>query len=152
MVPILNEIGTDVACLGNHDLDFGAQQFKYLAARCNFPWLCGNVIDPAETGADGKGKGVGGLHPSWTTEVVTEEGILKVGVVGVVEREWLETINSLPPGLEYESAAKCANREARKLRDEGCALVIIVSHQREPNDAKLCRNLEPGLVDILLGG
>lgn len=23
MVPILNEIGTDVACVGNHDLDFG---------------------------------------------------------------------------------------------------------------------------------
>lgn len=31
-------------------------------------------------------------------------------------------------------------------------MVVIVSHQREPNDNKLATNLPPGLVDIILGG
>ncbi|KAI9871801.1 MAG: hypothetical protein M1823_008340, partial [Watsoniomyces obsoletus] len=32
MVPVLNLLGTDVACVGNHDLDFGVKQFRNLAA------------------------------------------------------------------------------------------------------------------------
>lgn len=61
MVPMLNTIGTDCACVGvriyvclradptaqNHDLDFGVKQFRYLAERCRFPWLLANVLDPA---------------------------------------------------------------------------------------------------------
>jgi 5'-nucleotidase len=43
MVPVLNNLGTDVACVGNHDLDFGVKQFRNLAAQCNFPWLLANV-------------------------------------------------------------------------------------------------------------
>lgn len=31
-------------------------------------------------------------------------------------------------------------------------MIVVVSHQREPNDNKLANNLPPGLVDIILGG
>ncbi|KAJ5662621.1 5'-nucleotidase [Penicillium maclennaniae] len=31
-------------------------------------------------------------------------------------------------------------------------MVVVVSHQREPNDYKLASNLKPGTVDIILGG
>ena len=60
MVPVLNLIGTNVACVGvsyklppgedtmadgvqNHDLDFGVKQFRSLAQQCDFPWLLANV-------------------------------------------------------------------------------------------------------------
>jgi 5'-nucleotidase len=52
MVPLLNATGVDVACLGNHDLDFGMEQFEMLSKRCTFPWLVANVLDP------GLGEGV----------------------------------------------------------------------------------------------
>ncbi|CRK28594.1 hypothetical protein BN1708_015266 [Verticillium longisporum] len=45
MVPVLNSIGTDCACVGNHDLDFGVKQFEHLARKCNFPWLLANPND-----------------------------------------------------------------------------------------------------------
>ena len=33
------------AVLGNHDLDFGLDNFEELAQQCNFPWLLANVLD-----------------------------------------------------------------------------------------------------------
>lgn len=129
MVPILNAIKTSVACLGNHDLDFGVEQFGHLRDLCNFPWLCANVEDPAL----GEGVSIAGLPK--TVMLQASNGI-KVGVIGLVEREWLDTINSLPPGLVYTSAAVAAKKWAPGLREQGAEIVIAVSHMREPNDVR----------------
>jgi hypothetical protein len=64
----------------------------------------------------------------------------------------LGTINSLPPDLIYKSASATAKELAPQLREQGAELIVVVSHQREPNDNKLANNLPPGLVDIILGG
>ncbi len=45
MPPILNEIGVHVACMGNHDFDFGVAQLIKLVKQCEFPWLMANVLD-----------------------------------------------------------------------------------------------------------
>lgn len=130
MVPILNEIETSVACLGNHDLDFGVDQLIYLAKRCTFPWLCANVEDPA------LGEGVSIASLPKTVMLESSNGF-KVGVIGLVEREWLDTINSLPPNLKYTSASEAAKKFVPALREAGADIVIAVSHQREPNDVSL---------------
>eukprot|EP00798_Chlamydomonas_sp_ICE-L_P030828 gene30828-35864_t len=44
MPPVLNEIGVSVACIGNHDFDFGTTQLRKLVKMCNFPWLMANVL------------------------------------------------------------------------------------------------------------
>lgn len=127
MVPILNKIGTSVACLGNHDLDFGVDQFVHLVKQCSFPWLCANIEDPAL----GEGVSIAGLQK---TVMLESSNGLKVGVIGLVEREWLDTINSLPPNLQYTSASSTAQALVPALREAGADIVIAVSHQREPND------------------
>ncbi|KAK0390092.1 hypothetical protein NLU13_3665 [Sarocladium strictum] len=144
MVPALNEIGTDVACLGNHDLDFGVRQFEYLAGKCNFPWLLANVLDPA-LGEDVP------LGNAKKTHMLTTSNGIKVGLIGLGEREWLATINSLPPNLIYKSATATAKELVPKLRAEGAEIIICLSHQREPNDNKLAAQTE-GMIDIILGG
>lgn len=145
MVPILNNIGTDVACVGNHDLDFGIRQFRYLSQQCNFPWLLANVLDPAL----GENVPLGNAKP--TTMLESSNGI-KIGVIGLVEREWLDTINSLPPNLIYKSAYKTAEELVPGLREQGAELIVVVAHQREPNDNKVAKMVRPGLVDLILGG
>ncbi|KAI5845791.1 Metallo-dependent phosphatase-like protein [Morchella snyderi] len=145
MVPILNKIGTDVACLGNHDLDFGVDQLNYLANQCNFPWLVANVEDPAL----GEGVSIGGLPK---TVMLKSSNGLNVGVIGLVEREWLDTINSLPPNLKYTNSSDAAMALVPTLRNAGADIVIAVSHQREPNDIKLAREIPAGFIDIILGG
>ncbi|KAI8717453.1 hypothetical protein NCS52_00821200 [Fusarium sp. LHS14.1] len=144
MVPVLNMIGTDCACVGNHDFDFGVKQYENLSSQCNFPWLLANVIDP-DLGEEIP------LGNAKKTHMLTTSNGIKVGLIGLGEREWLETINSLPPNLEYRSATAVAKELVPQLREQGAEIIICLSHQREPNDDKLAKQTE-GLIDIILGG
>jgi 5'-nucleotidase len=145
MVPLLNATGVDAACLGNHDLDFGMEQFEHLAKKCTFPWLVANVFDPAL----GENVPLGNCK---RTVMLTASNGIKVGVIGLVEREWLATLNSLPPNLKYISASATAAELAPQLRGQGAEIVIAVSHQRQPNDEKLAHHVPEGTLDLILGG
>ncbi|KUI63462.1 Trifunctional nucleotide phosphoesterase protein YfkN [Cytospora mali] len=144
MVPILNGLQTDCASLGNHDLDFGVGQFQHLAAQCKFPWLIANVLDPAL----GEDVPIGNAK---RTHMITATNGLKIGIIGLGEREWLETINSLPPNLIYKSASDTAKELIPKLRAEGADVIVALTHMREPNDNKLAENVGDQ-IDIILGG
>ncbi|KAK7894335.1 hypothetical protein LTR67_006096 [Exophiala xenobiotica] len=145
MVPALNLIGTDAACVGNHDLDFGVKQFRSLASRCTFPWLLANVLDP-QLGDDVP------LGNAKKTVIITSSNGIKIGLIGFVEREWLDTINSLPPNLIYKSVSATAAELVPGLREQGAEIIIAITHQREPNDKKLAEKTTDGLIDLVLGG
>ncbi|KAK4121503.1 Metallo-dependent phosphatase [Parathielavia appendiculata] len=145
MVPLLNLIGTDCAAVGNHDLDFGVRQFQHLSSKCNFPWLLANVMDPA------LGEGVP-LGNAKKTHMITTSNGIKIGLLGLGEREWLETINALPPNIIYRSASEVARELVPQLRAEGADIVIALTHMREPNDNKLAAQLGGDMIDLILGG
>lgn len=85
------------------------------------------------------------------THMLTSSNGIKIGLIGLGEREWLETINSLPPDLIYKSASETAKALVPELRAQGAEIVICLSHMRQPNDEKLARNTG-GIIDIILGG
>ncbi|KAF2458684.1 5'-nucleotidase [Lineolata rhizophorae] len=145
MVPVLNGIGTDCACVGNHDLDFGVRQYRHLTRQCKFPWLLANVLDPA-LGEDEP------LGNAKKTVMMTSSNGIKIGIIGLGEREWLGTINALPPNLIYKSASETAKELVPGLREQGAEIIIAITHQREPNDNKLAEKTPEGLIDIILGG
>ncbi|KAI1336667.1 flagellar associated protein [Xylariaceae sp. FL0016] len=144
MVPILNDVGTDAAALGNHDLDFGVRKFKHLSSKCKFPWLIANVLDPAL----GDSVPIGNCKK---THMLTSSNGVKIGLIGLGEREWLATINSLPPNLIYKSASETAKELVPQLRAQGAEIVIAITHMREPNDNKLAEQTD-GIIDVILGG
>ncbi|CAK7212117.1 hypothetical protein SCUCBS95973_001333 [Sporothrix curviconia] len=144
MVPILNRLGTACACVGNHDLDFGVKQFEYLTGKCTFPWLVANIFDPS------LGEGVPIGHMQQTCMITSSNGI-KIGIIGLGEREWLDTVNALPPNILYKSATEVARVFIPELRKAGAEMIIVLSHAREPNDVKLAENLG-GEADLILGG
>lgn len=45
MVRPLNSFKIDLACMGNHDLDYPFEQIKILKDQTNFPWLLSNIRD-----------------------------------------------------------------------------------------------------------
>jgi 2',3'-cyclic-nucleotide 2'-phosphodiesterase (5'-nucleotidase family) len=65
----------------NHDLDFGVAQFRHLRSQCRFPWLLANVLDPA-LGPDVS------IANCEKMAMLTSSNGLKVGVIGLGEREW----------------------------------------------------------------
>ena len=103
------------------------------------------MIDPAL----GEDVSLGGCPK---TVLIESSNGIKIGLIGLAEREWLETINALPPDLIYKSASETAKRLVPSLRAQGAEIIIALTHQREPNDLKLAKNTPPGLIDIILGG
>jgi 5'-nucleotidase len=142
MVPALNAIGIHTACYGNHDFDFGLDKLVKLASGTNFPWLISNVMDKA-TGrplAEGMGTRMLDFHGH------------KIGLVGLVEKEWLVTLATIDPSeVDYEDFCPCAKRLAKMLKEkQGAEIVVALTHMRVPNDELLAH--EVAEVDIILGG
>ncbi|XP_063218063.1 mannosylglucosyl-3-phosphoglycerate phosphatase isoform X2 [Bacillus rossius redtenbacheri] len=141
MVPVLNECGVHCAVFGNHDFDFGLDVLGEWVSQTNFPWLMSNVIDQ-ETGRP--------LGDGRITHVVDWEG-KRIGLVGLVEQEWLDTLANINPDevtfLDYVDVGK---RLGAQLKQEGCDYVIALTHMRTPNDLKLAEGVDE--IDLILGG
>eukprot|EP00898_Chlorokybus_atmophyticus_P000025 jgi/Chlat1/1022/Chrsp109S00046 len=143
MPPVLNAAGVGGACLGNHDLDFGLEQLSTLMAECSFPWLCANILDASTM------QPLPGLQRS----LLLKWRGWRVGLIGLVEREWLDTLGAVEPeDLAYVDFVTEGRRLAEALRsDEGADVVIALTHMRDNNDERLAR--EAGdLIDLVLGG
>jgi 5'-nucleotidase len=142
MIKPLNSFGIHVACTGNHDFDFDNEQATSLFQRSNFPWLLTNI----KMKSDGKPfPGTSEFH------VINHHGF-RVGVIGLAESEWIETLESLTlDDLDYEDFVTCAERWGKHLRvEEKCDIVIALTHMRTPSDVNLA--LHCSEVDLILGG
>lgn len=142
MVPILNAIGVHAAQVGNHDFDFGVDVLRGHMDRFNFPWLLSNVLDPVTR------QPLGGAH---RTLLMDWQGV-RIGLVGLVEREWLLTIPSLDGDKDiiYLDFVEEGRKLARELQAQGAEIVVALTHMRGPNDEHLAGSVPE--IHLLLGG
>ncbi|KAL4419585.1 hypothetical protein ABPG77_004834 [Micractinium sp. CCAP 211/92] len=141
MVEVLNAFGVKAACVGNHDFDYGIDNFTKLSAECHFPWLMANVLE-VESGLP-----LGGASP---TAIIQWQGV-RVGLIGLVEEEWLTTLASVDPDeVRYTDFVPEGRRLAAELRAKGADLVIALTHMRLPNDLRLAESAPE--IDLVLGG
>ena len=85
MVPILNAAKVDVACMGNHDFDFGIENLVALVQGCTFPWLMSNVTYKPTGRALAEGE----------RYVIKVVGGRRIGFIGVVEKDWMATLSTI---------------------------------------------------------
>lgn len=141
MIPVLNKAGTACAVFGNHDFDHGLDILAKWVEKTTFPWLMSNVTDN-ETGRPlGNGK---------ITHIIFHDGV-KIGLMGLVEKEWLDTLPNIDPNeVTYVDYIKAGNQLADDLLKEGCDIIIALTHMRTPNDLNLAQNCQK--LDLILGG
>ena len=141
MIPVLNSLNTHCAVFGNHDFDHGLEILEKWVERTNFPWLMSNVIDN-ETGRPlGGGK---------ITQIICHND-LKIGLMGLVEREWLDTLPTIDPNeVTFIDYVEAGNQLTDDLLKEGCDFIIALTHMRTPNDINLAQHCPR--LDIILGG
>ncbi|MGB5335717.1 MAG: metallophosphoesterase, partial [Woeseiaceae bacterium] len=177
VVDAYNAMGVAAAAIGNHEFDFGPEgrnaipvepgedprgNLRQRASEARFPLLAANLVDTAT----GQPVAWDNVYPS----VMVETAGIKVGIVGVITSKALvTTIAANVVGLEIAPLAETITAEARKLRDNGAALVIVAAHAggkctdfSDRNDLSSCNMaaeimrvanaLEPGLVDYIIGG
>ncbi|KAF7311636.1 25S rRNA adenine-N(1) methyltransferase [Mycena kentingensis (nom. inval.)] len=157
MVPVINELRPDVSLTGNHDFDFGYPHLAKLLASTSFPWLLSNIIDKTTSKV-----------PSAVQEyTILERAGTRIGVIGLVEKEWIGTVATWPTEFEYKDMKTVGLELSERLRGEhGCDMVVALTHCRVPNDIALAKDLlalSPAEqekrpvasshgVDLLLGG
>jgi 5'-nucleotidase len=135
----------DVVTIGNHDFDNGVAGLVEMMPHASFQFVSANY--------DCSDSPLGSHVRPW---VVRESGGVKVGIFGLgIAFEGL-VLASLHEGVRYTDPFAAARRAVSHLREEGCSLVVCLSHLgyryrgSVPSDTLLAQEV-PG-IDLILGG
>ncbi|MGI5977461.1 MAG: bifunctional metallophosphatase/5'-nucleotidase [Candidatus Limivicinus sp.] len=128
IIDIMNELGYDVATPGNHEFDYGMDQFFALTKLAEFPFISANFMDK-----DGKA-----VLDAYT---IIEAGGRKIGFVGIStprtvttstpayfqddKGEWIYSFGQDATGDTVYDAVQAAVDAAR---EEGAEIVIGMGH------------------------
>jgi 5'-nucleotidase / UDP-sugar diphosphatase len=135
---LLNLLGVDVMCLGNHEFDFGLPVLEERRRQAAFPLLAANV-----SWRDGRP-----FADPWVILETPGHG-LRVGVLGVVTEDTPVTTHPANvTELRFEDPVAAALRELPALRSQ-VDLLVVLSHADHEVELELARL--PG-VDLVVGG
>ena len=176
VVDAYNALGYDALAIGNHEFEYGALDtasgdgeppdmrgaLKAAAAGARFPFLAANLIDEAT------GRPVG--WPNVRPSTIVDTAGVRVGIVGVMTHDGLtKTLAANVQGLGTAALAPTVEAEARRLRQRGADVVVVLAHAGggcarfdDPADLASCdddaeifrlaRQLPLGLVDAIVAG
>ncbi|MGB7270152.1 MAG: 5'-nucleotidase C-terminal domain-containing protein [Albidovulum sp.] len=126
----------DLAVPGNHEFDFGPENFVEKVKASKYPWAAINI-----TNADGSPiEGVGGV-------MMKELGGLKVALIPVAQDTSPEV--SSTGSLKFGPTVDMAIAAAKAARDEGADIVVGVVQTNMENDRALIKS---HAFDVILSG
>jgi 5'-nucleotidase/UDP-sugar diphosphatase len=137
-VILFDNLGVDAAVMGNHELDYGQDAFRHLAALAHFPFLTANVQTSPKP------------LPVKPHVVISKPGGLKVAILGLTTRELKTTTHPRNVGgVSVEDPSVVARRLAATLREEA-DMLIVLSHMGIAEDRKLAQEIPD--IDLIVGG
>ena len=146
---ILNGLGFDAMCLGNHEFDLGPDNLRDVLTAAgvggSFKILCSNAQNLSA---------VPGLSDIVRPYAIKEYGKLKVGILGVTTPAANIESNPAPVVLDglTDPAALVTDimTNVAILKEAGCQIVVMVSHLGFPVDLQIAAYLTG--VDVIVGG
>ena len=142
MIALMNELGYDVATLGNHEFDHGQAFLGRMIDSMDFEVVCANVVSDTCT------------FPQLSPYTVVDRDGFRIGFVGVVtnyEGPGHPAGNASSfAGLEFPDPQAMALKYAAELRPE-CDVLVLVSHMGDDRDAELLAKGQ-SQYDVVIGG
>ena len=142
MIALMNELGYDVATLGNHEFDHGQAFLGRMIDSMDFEVVCANVVSDTCT------------FPQLPPYTIVERDGFRIGFVGVVtnyEGPGHPAGNASSfAGLEFPDPQAMALKYAAELRPE-CDVLVLVSHMGDDRDAELLAKGQ-SQYDVVIGG
>jgi 5'-nucleotidase len=153
MMEVLEILGVDVGTVGNHEFDFGVENFRHMVKdSCLFDGVPARSIW-VSTNIDGKD---GEPIPGCERYKLLERHGIKIGILGLSEN-WLSDAG-LSPTTSNPDCYALWNEEIERgrkfsqiLREQGAQIVLALVHSLAANTAALADALRPH-VDFVLGG
>ncbi|MBE7638604.1 bifunctional metallophosphatase/5'-nucleotidase [Sneathiella sp. P13V-1] len=138
MVAMMNALKLDVAVLGNHEFDFGADVARARIKEAKFKWLASNVrtVD---------GEDALGSTPIFLKKV----GDFTVGFFGLTTEE---TVDLSSPGekVEFANVIETGNQMVAELKSKGADVIVALTHLDYAEDIKVARQVKG--IHVILGG
>jgi 5'-nucleotidase/UDP-sugar diphosphatase len=136
---MMNLIGYDAWCPGNHDFDVSQENLRLLTGIARFPTLCANIVN-AE----------GVRLPNTSPYVIIEKNGLRIGIIGVISQELYQLVNQNNlVGLKVLSPVETLQKYADELLPK-TDMIIALTHQGFDEDSAMAVQLRN--VDIIVGG
>ena len=135
-IDFTNLVPFDLAVPGNHEFDFGPENFMEKMKASKYPWAAINI-----TNGDGSAiEGLGGV-------MVKEVGGLKVALIPVGQDTSPEV--SSTGSLKFLPTVETGVAAAEKAREDGADIVVGVVQTNMENDRAL---MASGAFDVILSG
>lgn len=142
----MTAMGYDAATLGNHDFDNGVDGLVAMLPEAGFEFVSANY--------DVSRSALAGRVEPWT---IREFGGVKVGIFGLGIAFAKLVPAGLHEGVVHTDPVAAAREARRRLREQGCSLIICLSHlgyrygdPSRPSDRVLAAEV-PG-IHLILGG
>jgi 5'-nucleotidase len=139
MVAALNAAGLDLATLGNHEFDFGADVLIQRMSEAKWQWVVSNVVDTRTN------RPVGGAAPY----VVRNVGDLKVGFIGLCLNT-VEISGDKLTNLRLVEPLEAAAQYLLALEREGANVIVAITHLAFADDRALVQRFPE--IDLVIGG
>ncbi|MBE0673604.1 MAG: bifunctional metallophosphatase/5'-nucleotidase [Bacteroidales bacterium] len=161
---LMKKMGYDAVSIGNHEFDAGPDHFAQIveaaAANGEIPsMVLSNIVFSRKDEADNR------LEALFTTGVISRELIiekpslgLKIGIFALMGIDAADVAPAAEP-VTFAKQKKSARKMVRRLRKEGCNMVICLSHSglmkdKKGNlageDHKLARKVKG--IDLIISG
>lgn len=136
---MMNLVGYDAWCIGNHDFDISQENLIGLTKIAKFPSLSANIVNTKEE------------FPVNNKEyIILERGGLKIGVFGLILQGLHGVVNQKNlTGIKVLDLAETAQKIIDKIDDE-TDLIIAVTHNGVSEDSVLAMNVRG--LDVIVGG
>ena len=137
LIQSYNEMGYDVANVGEKDLMEGFKFLFELTQKAKFPFISANLVD----------KKMG--KPILKPYVIKEVAGLKIGIGGLMSDEFNPALQEREPGLNILDPFTTSRALIKNL-DGSCDLIVVLSQLGEMKDKRLAK--ENPRIDLILGG
>jgi len=136
IITILNRMGVDAMTPGNHEFDFGQDNFHARIGEATFPVLTSNLREKD-----------GSQPPNTLDERIVEVEGIKVAFYGLTTED--TPIVSSPGDMVFRSSIETGKAKAAALREAGADIVVAVVHTPLTVDIALVR---AHAADLVLSG
>jgi len=136
---MMNRVGYDAWCIGNHDFDISQENLVGLTKIAKFPTLSANIVnDKSEFPVNN------------SPYAVIERGGLRIGIIGLMTQGLYNLVNQNNlVGIRVLSPVETARKLIDKL-DAETDLLIAVTHQGVEDDSILAEGTTG--LDVIVGG
>lgn len=142
IIRLMNMAGYDLMTAGNHEFDFGTEQFLSNARLADFPILAANIYRDGSPLLQNIPEGNTGCH------TVIERNGMKIGFFGLTTSDTASSTN--PSGitdLEFEDEVETAKKEIDHLEQEDVDAIVAICHMG--NTDASCTSIE--LAEAMTG-